>query len=253
MTDPHKASSSAGTASVKQHYERHLALFYEWMTGDFDVVQQEQQALLQRWIPLTKPMSRAVDLGAGHGIHAISLANMGYDVVAIDFNEHLLESLRLRAKGMHIDAVQGDLTKFKAFVQRADVVICMGDTLAHLDEWSNVETLLRDCRETLSRRGKLVLSFRDYSVPLEGDKRFIPVRADGNRILTCFLEHEGEYVFVTDLLYENHEGRWEQKVSRYRKLRLTLDSVRALTNTQGFEERGYEVARGMHYLILEKR
>jgi hypothetical protein len=54
--------------------------------------------------------------------------------------------------------------------------------------------------------------FRDYAKPLQGDVRFIHVKSDEERILTCVLEYEESFVRVTDLLYEKTDGTWTQKV-----------------------------------------
>lgn len=72
---------------------------------------------------------------------------------------------------------------------------------------------------------------RDYSNPLEGIERFIPVKSDENKILTCVLDYEDDYVNVTDLLYEKTEGEWNTKVSSYRKVRLLKhDVIKQLEN-----------------------
>lgn len=52
-----------------------------------------------------------------------------------------------------------------------------------------------------------LLSFRDYSVPLQDEKRFIPVRSDEGRILTCFLEYSEDSVLVHDILHERAARR----------------------------------------------
>ena len=88
----------------------------------------------------------------------------------------------------------------------ADLVVCMGDTLTHLPDRSVVETLVQDAASALGNEGVFIASFRDYaSVELQGASRFIPVRSDARRILTAFLEYEGEIVRVHDLLYERIE------------------------------------------------
>ncbi len=51
------------------------------------------------------------------------------------------------------------------------------------------------------------MSFRDYAgAPLEGDARFILVRSDEQRVMTCFLDYADRSVAVHDLLHEKHGG-----------------------------------------------
>ena len=60
---------------------------------------------------------------------------------------------------------------------------------------------------------------------LTGTERFIPVKNDETKILTCILDYENEYVNVTDLLYERTNEGWQQKVSAYKKVRLLTNDV----------------------------
>jgi len=56
-----------------------------------------------------------------------------------------------------------------------------------LDE---IRQLIIDCCELLTEGGKLILSFRDYSTALLGNLRFIPVKSDDAKILTCCVDYE---------------------------------------------------------------
>lgn len=64
------------------------------------------------------------------------------------------------------------------------------------------------------------MTFRDYTTPATGDRRFIPVRSDESRIHTCFLEAEPTHMVVHDIVHERAGTAWHMKVSSYRKLRL---------------------------------
>ena len=91
--------------------------------------------------------------------------------------------------------------------------------------------------ESLGPGGQFIATFRDYTAPLAGDARFIPVRADENRILTCFLEYGDDHVDVHDLLYERQGSVWQFKVSGYRKLRLPPAWVGGALDDAGFSVR----------------
>jgi hypothetical protein len=101
----------------------------------------------------------------------------------------------------------------------------MGDTITHLPERSAVESLIEKASVELPPGGMFVVSFRDYSVPLIGDQRFIPVSSDDTRILTCFLEYEPEAVVVCDILHQRTPEGWQTRISNYRKLRLSPEHL----------------------------
>jgi SAM-dependent methyltransferase len=217
------------TAAAKRHYESLLAPIYSWMLGDIDAALARSAAELDdlRLPPAIDAL--AVDLGAGLGLHAAALANRGFDVTAIDSSPVLLDELRLRCAALPIVAINADLEDFAQFVKRPPaVILCMGDTLTHLPSLPEVEKLFAAIAASLAPGGVFAATFRDYaSKALEGDQRFIPVRADEQRILTCFLEYQQEFVTVYDLLYQRQDGIWQQRVSSYPKLRLAQEWVAA--------------------------
>ena len=59
-------------------------------------------------------------------------------------------------------------------------MFCMGDTLTHLPDWDSVRALFNDVADALAKDGTFLLTFCDYSIPLSGPARFIPVRSEEN-------------------------------------------------------------------------
>lgn len=136
-------------------------------------------------------------------MHAIPLANIGYSVLAIDSSGTLLDVIRNHAGAKPILTVQDDLLSFRSHLPApAALVLCIGDTLTHLPDRQSVERLIAEVAETLVHGGSFIGTFRDYNTPLVGPSRFIPVRSDSNRILTCFLEYGDETVTIHDILHE---------------------------------------------------
>src|SRR5262249_39480846 len=116
----------------------------------------------------------------------------------------------------------------------ADLILCMGDTLTHLQEQASVDDLFQKIARSLKPDGKFALTFRDYTRPPAGIARFIPVRSDQDRILTCLLETTPRHMAVHDVLYERHGATWQMKVSPYMKLRLSPEWVVHSLETRGF-------------------
>jgi SAM-dependent methyltransferase len=215
------------TITVADHYEKHLGPIYTWMVGGVDAAISRSVAELDA-LPLpSKAGGTAVDLGAGFGMHAIPLARRGFSVVAIDTYDPLLEELVSRKGSLPIRTVNADLLAFRTHIAAPiDVIMCMGDTLTHLPNHSSVESLFRDVAASLGPGGLFAATFRDYvSAPLQGDARFILVRGDEERVLTCFLEYADTTVTVHDLLYQREGGSWRLRASSYPKLRLSPEWV----------------------------
>ena len=221
-------------ANSETHYRTHLGPVYSWMLGDLDAAFARSAGEIDD-LPLPAARGVAVDLGAGFGLHALPLAKRGFEVVAIDNCQVLLDELRSRAGSLPIAIHNADLLEFRGLVTgQARVIVCMGDTLTHLPAQAAVESLLTAAAASLAPGGVFATTFRDYSTSeLKGEQRFILVRADADRVMTCFLEYADHQVTVHDLLHEKEAGRWRQSVSSYPKLRLAPEWVMSKLSALG--------------------
>lgn len=239
--------------TVKDHYDRYLGNFYSWTVGDFT----EKQALQEKFFlenDVTPRLSRvAFDLGSGHGINSIALANLGFTVRAIDFNHQLLEELKERIEHRSIEAVDAHLLEYLYAVRlRPELVVCMGDTLTHLSGPDQVEELIALSSQKLERGGKLIISYRELMNELTNEKRFILVNSDANRIHSCYLEYLPGYVKVFDVLLEREGNAWKQTVSWYPKLRIAVSRIISLFEKYGLSLLKKEVILGMTHLVAVK-
>lgn len=236
------------------HYDAHLGPIYTWMMGDMDAAFARSNEELDSLDLPKLDAGTAVDLGAGFGLHAIPLAQRGYSVTAIDTYEPLLAELRARSAALPITCVNADLLAFGVHVHSTiDLVLCMGDTLTHLADSFLVESLFAQVAESLARDGIFVATFRDYvSAPLQADQRFMLVHSDAHRVLTCFLECQQQHVSVHDLLLEWKDGRWQQRVSSYQKLRLAPEWVVSRLANCGLTVRRDSGRGGMVRIVATK-
>lgn len=236
------------------HYKTHLGPIYSWMLGDIDVAFARSAAEIDDLQMPTSSQGVAVDLGAGLGLHTLPLARRGFHVTAIDNCQVLLDELKWRCADLAVAAFNADLLEFCSFVKgQPQVILCMGDTLTHLPTSAAVESLLGSVAGALPKGGVFATTFRDYATrTLEGDQRFIPVRADADRILTCFLEYTEHEVTVHDVLNERVNGQWRQKISSYPKLRLAPEWVAAKLIELGLTIRRDMTLSGMARIIGTK-
>lgn len=218
-------------ATAKEHYENLLADHYEWMFGmPFEAKVAEQQAILDEFAASEGAGGLALDLGCGSGFQSIALSDRGYEVLAIDTSEKLLARLAARIGSRNIVTKQADLRELDSLIRPGslEIAVCMGDTLTHLRSRTEVSQLFQSVACALKPGGKFVITYRDLaSGELSGIDRFIPVRADDRRVMTCFLEYEtAETVVVHDLInVRDDDGKWTLHKSSYRKLRIPVEWV----------------------------
>ena len=233
--------------TVDDHYANHLGPVYTWMIGDIDAAFSRSDRELDVLPQPSNSGGTAVDLGAGFGLHAIPLARRGFTVAAIDSYEPLLKELADRAGSLPIRTIHANLLAFRSLApQPVDAIVCMGDTLTHSPNEASVESLFGDVAASLGPGGVFIATFRDYfSAPLQGDARFILVRGDAERILTCFLEYADTTVTVHDLLHQREGGSWRLSASSYPKLRLSPNWVVERLSSLGLSVRRDTAAGGM--------
>jgi hypothetical protein len=209
-------------ASVESHYDQVLSDYYSWMSGGFERgIETNARFFRERGIG-PRGSGTAVDLGAGCGFQSIPLAEAGFSVTAVDLDAKLLAELRRNSAALPVRTVRDDLIAFNRHVQDpVELVVCMTDTLLHLESKDKAALLFREARAALEDGGRVVLTFRDLSFELEELDRIIPVRSDARTVFTCFLEYEPRTVKVHDFVYRWDGARWVLRKSWYRKLRLS--------------------------------
>lgn len=216
----------------KAHYDNLLAEHYDWMCGaPFELKVAEQKALFSALAGDAHDGEFAVDLGCGSAFQSVALHELGYRVLALDISEKLLGRLADRVEARGITTRLGDMRELADHVAAAsaEIVVCMGDALTLLSSRQEVYELFRSVARVLKPRGLFVLGYRDLAASeLLGLERFISVRADDERVMTCFLEYGNpDTVEVNDLVQvRESSGKWSLHKSSYRKLRLPLGWVR---------------------------
>lgn len=241
-------------SNATDHYENLLAEHYGWMFGVSPLAKAAEQRELLTRLNVTRG-ELAVDLGAGSGFQSMALADMGFKrVVAIDTSAKLLQELRRNCGDRPVEPIEDDMMRISQHVTQgtADVVVCMGDTLPHLPAKEQVAWLFSEVFGALRPTGQFVLSFRDLSAELRGVDRFIPVRSDADKIMTCFLEYGPDVVMVHDLVHIREGGSWKLLKSTYPKLRLSTNEVRRNLEDVGFEVYVQEAVRGMGVIAARR-
>ena len=170
-----------------------------------------------------------------------------------DLDRKLLAELERHAGSLKVETVCADLVTFRSHAHEPlELVVCMVDTLLHLDSEDVVQGLFRDVFAALEPDGTFIATFRDFSVAAEDLDRFISVRNDERMVFTCFLEFEPEKVKVHDLVYRRVDGRWDFAKSYYRKLRLSTAWVVSTLRAVGFERVDTGLDRGLVVVTCTK-
>ena len=108
-----------------------------------------------------------LDVGAATGNLTAYLSSQGYEVTAIDLSERLIA--KAAEKGITVQQLNmlaiDELPTF-------DNIVCIGNTLPHLDSKTSVQLFLQKAYGQLTQGGKLVLqlvNFQKYFAQQQGD------------------------------------------------------------------------------------
>lgn len=149
-----------------------------------------------------------LDVGAATGNLTAYLLSQGYEVTGIDLSERLIA--KAVEKGIVVRKLNMlNIDELSTF----DNIVCIGNTLPHLDSKTSVQLFLQKAYEQLTQGGKLVLqlvNFEKYFAQQQGDYRGnLPLIANDKVKFERFyyLNKEGKIRFKTilDDTIENEE------------------------------------------------
>ena len=239
--------------TTKEHYEKHLAKYYSWISGGLAQKIEENRKFFKDNQVWPRGSGVAVDLGAGSGFQSIPLAESGFRVIAIDLSKNLLAELKENAGDLPIEIVCDDLLNFPNHgPDGIELVVCMGDTLTHLNRHQDIRRLFKMIYNALEAGGRVILTFRDLTNKLKDLDRFIPVRNDANTIFTCFLEYEKDYVKVHYIIYERKKNHWKLKKSFFKKIRIFPSWTREMLQDIGFKIKICDIHNNVVCIIAHK-
>lgn len=135
------------------------------------------------------PSRRVLELACGPGRHARALAEAGFEVVAVDRSEAMLEAATEEPLPEGLCFVLGDITEVDRLVEGPfGAALCLGNSLPHLADEKSLRALAAVLGRVLAPGAPFLLQILNYDRIHDRRVRFLPV---------SFRPHEeGELVFL---------------------------------------------------------
>ena len=213
--------------------------FVNWpsrLEAELPLIERELEAIGAR---------RIMDAACGTGMHAIALAQRGYQVAAADLSAGMVEQgqANAAAAGVDIDfrvAGFGELAEQAS--QQFDAVLCLGNSLPHVLTPEGLRCTLEDFAACLRPDGLLLVQNRNFDAVLsERDRWMAPqaYREPGTEWLFLRFydfEPDGRLAFNLVTLRREDGGQWHQRAGSTRLWPLRQEELKMALNAVGFVE-----------------
>jgi len=139
--------------------------FYERLSKYYDVVFKMGAAQMELIQSSVLPGKRILDIGCGTGTYSIPLAKLGYQMVALDYDQSMVDKLRTKADALdlQIESFARDMMGLDDLIEDAyDGILCIGNTLPHLKDMDEVETFLKMVNKKLADDGVFIIQTVNY-------------------------------------------------------------------------------------------
>ena len=177
---------------------------------------------------------RAIDIGCGHGRHALALTTLGAEVIGVDRAAALLNRARDLAAETHttLHLVRGDMRQLPIQSGCADAAIIM-DAFGFFETEEEHDAVLREATRVLKAGGGLGLKIVNGSAVIDNFRATDRVERDGtvvsiDRLLTFEPTRMTERIRITG---SRADGEYERRQRLYR-----VEELRAALGRAGFDD-----------------
>lgn len=200
--------------TFSQDYDR----FVNWnnrLGFELPFIEQQLQAIGAR---------RVLDAATGTGMHAIALAQRGYQAAGADLSAAMIEKARQNAAREGVEALflaAGFGTLSGAFAAQApfDAVLCLGNSLPHLLTRGELQSALCDFNACLRPGGLLLIQNRNFDALLAERQRWMEPQShrEGDRewLFLRFYDFRPDGLIDFNILTLQRAGNesWQQQVA----------------------------------------
>jgi len=189
---------------------------------------------------------RVLDLACGTGRHSIAFALEGADVVGIDNSKIMLSRARKHATSRAVSPnfILGEMAEYQSIVEdRFDLVICLGNSLALLDDFETVGKVIAASYDSLKDGGFFIAQVLNFEEIHRTGFRFFPQKGgkmeNGEDVVfSRFYEHTDPRNSSTLVMSAQTkvDGEWTSIVSTQRVLNLNSNILKRYLAQAGFQE-----------------
>jgi SAM-dependent methyltransferase len=185
-----------------------------------------------------------LDVACGTGRHAIEFAGWGLKAAGCDISSEMLRLARGAAAEacVDVDFFEADLTDVGRKAGKFDAIVCLGNSLPHLQTQRELDRAMRSIRRALEPGGVFVSQIRNYERIIRDNLRFMPptsAEIDGEEnVFFRMLDIHGprRIDFNIIRMARGEAGRWTHTVQTTRLRPITKAHMNAALKRAGFKK-----------------
>lgn len=203
--------------------------FYKALTPYYDDIFPTNEKTLAFLAAYFKKGASVLDVGAGTGNMAVSLAQQGFRVTVMEPEKSMAEQVRLKAQSYQLPIIvtTNTMQQLGTLDETYQGIYCIGNTLAHLQNMEEIRAFFQQTFEKLQPEGVFIFQIvnfekKDFVFPVIGKEGFLFERQ---------YERDGEHMLFTTTL-STKEGAQTNTILLYPA---TVVQLRPLLEVCGFE------------------
>ncbi len=200
--------------------------FYEELSRYYDIIFPAAPNTVKFIEKAANGGKYVLDVACGTGNYAISMAKKGYKIDGVDLDATMIEAGKEKAKAENIDInfIQGNMKDIKTLFsdKKYDLVYCIGNSLVHLDNESEIQQMINDAADITSDNGSLLIQIVNYDRILDFNIDHLPTisREEAGVDFVRNYVHEqdsGKILFNTEIHIsnENETHKYENSVALF--------------------------------------
>ncbi len=184
-----------------------------------------------------------LDVACGSGRHAIEFAGWGLRAAGCDISVEMLRLARRNASeaGVDVDFFEAGLTDVAEKAGKFDAIVCIGNSLPHLQTQRELDRAMRSIKRALAPGGVFVSQIRNYERIIRDDLRFMPptsAEVDGREcVFFRMLDIHGPRRIDFNIIRMTREsGKWTHTVQTTRLRPIMKAHMNAALERAGFKK-----------------
>jgi ubiquinone/menaquinone biosynthesis C-methylase UbiE len=195
--------------------------FYDELSKVYDIVFKKDEGTVRFLNNKLKQGSKVLDLACGTGTYSIELAKEGHNVSGMDLDGEMIKLANIKSEVLNTRFLQGDMRKAKDVFkdERFNMIFCIGNSLVHLQDKTDIKKLICDIYNMLEDKGAMIIQIINFDRIMKNNITSLPTidrKDEGVKFVRNYRHSEDKSIIYFDteliLLKDGNEDIYRNSV-----------------------------------------